>query len=94
MATALIQPLTWELPYATGAAIKRKKKNINPKNYSQTRYNENVEVKGEEIILKAAREKQLIAYNRTTLRPWAIPGKRSLVTGIFNAALQRFSVFR
>ena len=26
-AAALIQPLAWELPYAAGAAIKRKKKN-------------------------------------------------------------------
>ena len=25
-ATALIRPLAWDLPYATGAAIKRKKK--------------------------------------------------------------------
>ena len=25
-ATALIGPLTWELPYATGVALKRKKK--------------------------------------------------------------------
>ena len=25
-AAALLQPLAWELPYATGAAIKRKKK--------------------------------------------------------------------
>ena len=26
-ATALIGPLAWELPYATGAALKRQKKN-------------------------------------------------------------------
>ena len=26
-AAALIQPLTWELPYAAGAALKKKKKN-------------------------------------------------------------------
>ena len=25
-ATALIQPLAWEIPYATGAALKRQKK--------------------------------------------------------------------
>ena len=25
-ATSLIQPLAWELPYATGAALKKKKK--------------------------------------------------------------------
>ena len=27
-ATALIQPLAWELPFATGAALKKKTKNL------------------------------------------------------------------
>ena len=27
---ALIEPLVWDLPYATGVAIKRKKKVLNP----------------------------------------------------------------
>ena len=29
-AAALIRPLAWELPYATGAALKEKKKNLYP----------------------------------------------------------------
>jgi len=31
-ATALIRPLAWDLPYATGAALKRKTKNNNNNN--------------------------------------------------------------
>ena len=31
-ATALIQPLAWELPYATGVALKKKKKIVINKN--------------------------------------------------------------
>lgn len=31
-AAALIQPLAWELPYATGVALKRKKKKQKPNN--------------------------------------------------------------
>ena len=32
-ATALIRPLAWELPYATGAALKKKKKKKTRKNH-------------------------------------------------------------
>ena len=32
-ATALIQPLVWELPYAEGAALKSKTNKQNPQNY-------------------------------------------------------------
>ena len=34
MATALIQPLAWEPPYATGGALKKKKKRIKGKRLS------------------------------------------------------------
>ena len=37
-AVALIPPLAWELPYATGAALRRKKPKPKPKNPQNTQY--------------------------------------------------------
>ena len=41
-ATVLIQPLAWELPYATGAALKRQKTK-KKKNYGQTAGPKNIQ---------------------------------------------------
>ena len=65
-ATALIQPLTWEPPYAVGTALKRQKKNqpqiILPKTH------DNKTIKSHKENSKAARQKKFLIDEGTLTR--------------------------